>query len=238
MIVLSTALSRLVAASPWPKTIRAVQKVRLVDRLQNLGDPHLDDLVFQGGQAEWSLGVLVLGNVDPFGRQRLVPLRLHPGHQVPQVFFQMLSVLLPRHTIHATGPVPAEPVVAVRQEPLVQQMSQARKLALRLPASPFRYEGQFRPRTDDPVRCLAYASSSLYALLPAPSSGLTARAGHYPGYASTMDWSDCHATILPPRLFGLLEASFGSGMALPSSDANRWMTCHGLRPRHGVPHSP
>ena len=25
-------------------------------------------------------------------------------------------------------------------------------------------------------------------------------------------------------------------MALPSSDANRWMTCHGLRPRHGVPH--
>ena len=84
----------------------------------------------------------------------------------------------------------------------------------------------------------AYATSSLYALLPTPSSGLHVRAGHYPDYASTMSWSDCHVAILPPCLFSLLEASVGSDTALPSSDANRWMTCHGLRPRPGMTDSP
>ena len=89
-----------------------------------------------------------------------------------------------------------------------------------------------------PFQCSAYASSSLYALLPTPSSGPAVLAGHYPGYTSTMSWSDCHAAILPPCFFSLLEASVGRGTALPSSDANRWITCHGLRPRPGTTRSP
>ena len=47
----------------------------------------------------------------------------------------------------------------------------------------------------------------------------------------------CHHTSALPFV-GLLEASRRSGMALPSSDANRWLTCHGLRPRPGATHSP
>ena len=58
------------------------------------------------------------------------------------------------------------------------------------------------------VLCPTHVSSSLCVLLPTPSSGLRALTGHYSDYSSTMSWSDCHAAILPPCLFGLLEASF------------------------------
>lgn len=47
----------------------------------------------------------------------------------------------------------------------------------------------------------------------------------------------CRRTSALPFL-SLLEASVGSSMALPSSNADRWMTCHGLRPRPGPAHSP
>ncbi len=50
------------------------------------------------------------------------------------------------------------------------------------------------------VQCPAHVPSSLCVLLPTPSSGPTARAGHYPGYTSNMSWSDCHTAIPPPCL--------------------------------------
>ena len=53
-----------------------------------------------------------------------------------------------------------------------------------------------------------------------------------------MSRSDCHAAILPPRLFSLLEDSLRNGMALPSSHEHRPITCHGLRPRHIASDSP
>ena len=45
-----------------------------------------------------------------------------------------------------------------------------------------------------------------------------------------------HTSASP--FLSLLEASIGSGTVLPSSDVNRWVTCHGLRPRPGSTHSP
>jgi hypothetical protein len=45
-----------------------------------------------------------------------------------------------------------------------------------------------------------------------------------------------HTSALP--FVSLLEASRRSGTALPSSDANRWITCHGLRPRPDTTPSP
>ena len=51
------------------------------------------------------------------------------------------------------------------------------------------------------VQCPTHVSSSLCVLLPTPSSGLRALAGHYSDYSSTMSWSDCHAAIPPPCLF-------------------------------------
>jgi hypothetical protein len=48
-----------------------------------------------------------------------------------------------------------------------------------------------------------------------PFEWVSALAGHCPGYASTMGWSDCHAAIPPPRLFGLLEASSGERHGSP-----------------------
>ena len=71
-----------------------------------------------------------------------------------------------------------------------------------------------------------------------PFEWATRSTEHYPGYTSTMNRSDCHAAILPPYLFSLLEASFENDVALPSSVVNRWMTRYGLRPRHAATHSP
>ena len=48
------------------------------------------------------------------------------------------------------------------------------------------------------VQCPSHVPSSLCALLPTPSSGPTARTGHYPDYTSNMSWSDCHTAIPPP----------------------------------------
>ena len=62
------------------------------------------------------------------------------------------------------------------------------------------------------VRCPTHVSASLCVLLPTPSSGPAARAGHYPDYSSTMSWSDCHAVTLPPHLFGFV-GSFLCGTA-------------------------
>jgi len=56
-----------------------------------------------------------------------------------------------------------------------------------------------------PTQCSAYAFSSLYALLATPSSGPNVLAGRCPDYASTMGWSDCHAAVPPPHLFGFVE---------------------------------
>ncbi len=78
----------------------------------------------------------------------------------------------------------------------------------------------------------------LYALLPAPSSGSATPAGRCPDYALLeLVRLPCRRTSALPFL-SLLEASVGSSMALPSSNADRWMTCHGLRPRPGPAHSP
>ena len=59
-----------------------------------------------------------------------------------------------------------------------------------------------------------------------------AATGHYPGYASTMSRSDCRISMSPPCFFSLLRNA--SNTAIPSSDAIRWMTRYGLRPRHAV----
>jgi hypothetical protein len=62
------------------------------------------------------------------------------------------------------------------------------------------------------------------------------RAGHYPGYASTMSRSDGRISVAPPCLIGLLGQA--SDTALPSSDAIRRRTRCGLRLRHAVIDSP
>ena len=86
-----------------------------------------------------------------------------------------------KHTIHTTRSVPAKDIVAFL-------------------SSPLRYEGNIASVTLS-ISEYGIRSSSLYALLPTPSSGLVVRTGHYPDYASTMSWSEHRTAILPPHLF-------------------------------------
>ena len=117
-------------------------------------------------------------------------------------------------------------------------MSQARKPALRFPSRPFRYEGQFRQRTIFRlgVRHTPSHPSTLYC------QPLRVDLKPSPGITPTTPLLWVGPTAMPPYLLltssASLKASGGNDTALPSSDANRWITCHGLRPRPGTTHSP
>jgi len=168
------------------------------------------------------------------GQYRFAFIRaLNPADFRPNALRILSTSLRPRHS-----PVPAEPMVTCRQKLRIQQMSQARKLT----------RGSWRARS-------AMRSSFVHVVISSSVPGIrvsvplhsTANPFEWnsvssPGIAPTTPLLRVGPTATPP--YFLLASSacwklrFGSGMALPSSDANRWMTCHGLRPRHAATHSP
>ena len=93
-------------------------------------------------QAKRAFRMLILWNIRPPGRKRLIAFCLQSGNKIANVLIQLLSIFLPAYAINATGSIPVETKVTFLQEPFVQQMSQTHKLKFRVPASPFRYEGQ------------------------------------------------------------------------------------------------
>ena len=50
------SVQRIVLAAPRSESIREAKKILLVDRLQNVHDRLLDDLVLQAQNAQWPLG--------------------------------------------------------------------------------------------------------------------------------------------------------------------------------------
>jgi hypothetical protein len=67
--------------------------------------------------------VVVLGDIHPPGRQRLVPLGLEAIHQIGQIRVQSLTILMPASSVDATSFLLAERLIASPQELDVQQMS-------------------------------------------------------------------------------------------------------------------
>ena len=99
---------RLMATPFRSKTVRTVAEVSLVDRPQDAGDSLLDDLVLDRRQAQWTLARLALGDIHPFGRQRMVPLGLEASHQVDELRIQVLAIVMPTHSVNATSLLLAE----------------------------------------------------------------------------------------------------------------------------------
>ena len=79
------------------------EKCRLVDRRQdNIHHHLLDDLVFDGGNAERSRPAVRFGYFDPSRRQRPIRSRMYAAVQVEQTLVHSVLVLRPHQTIHAS----------------------------------------------------------------------------------------------------------------------------------------
>lgn len=74
LIPIHTASKRVVLPPPRPKSIREAEKVRLVNRAQNLDDGLLHDLVFHGGDAQRVQFAVRFGDMDsPRGVRSIGP---------------------------------------------------------------------------------------------------------------------------------------------------------------------
>ena len=89
--------------APRSEPVAEPEKFRLVNRRQdNIHYRLLDDLVFQGDNAERSCPAVRFGYFDPSRRQRPIRSGMYAFVQVEQSLFQSVFVLPPHHSIHAS----------------------------------------------------------------------------------------------------------------------------------------
>ena len=127
------SVQRVVLAASRPESVRKPEKVFLVDCFQNRRDCLLNDFVLQAQNAQGPFRAIRLRNVSSSGRTRSVPSPVHPIVKLLQLFFEILSVRLPRHAINARCGVPFKRQVTLLQEidgDVMQQRSEPYTLAL------------------------------------------------------------------------------------------------------------
>src|SRR5439155_7917408 len=103
---------------------------RLVDRLEQLAQRFLHDLVLGRRDADRAALAVLLRDLNP--TDRLVPpsLRPQPLMEVPDVAFQLLPILLLRDAFDADRRIRAEAVVGTRQLRLINEVRQRQKCEL------------------------------------------------------------------------------------------------------------
>ncbi len=106
------------------ETVRAVQKVLLVDRFQHLTHDVLDQLVLERRDSNGPLLALILRDVDASDRLMAITLRLHPSVQVLEILLQVLPVLLLRDSIHTHRRIFSHAAVRSLQRRHIHQMRQ------------------------------------------------------------------------------------------------------------------
>ena len=94
-----------------PEAVRARQKVRLVDRLQQHQDRPLRHLVFERWNAERAFRAVRLRDVVASHRRREVAARLDPVQQAVEIGLQILLVVGSRHAVDARRPILARPAI-------------------------------------------------------------------------------------------------------------------------------
>src|SRR5712671_587554 len=102
-------------AASGPVAIRESEKLCLVDRIKDQHRRRLHDLVLQHRYSQRPLLSIRLGNPGSTNRFCPVSPALEPFGQVPEVFLQSLSVLLPRLPIHPGRRIPLEAVIRLSQ---------------------------------------------------------------------------------------------------------------------------
>ena len=133
-------LQRLVCAAPGPESVRAIQKILLVHRLQHHQHRALEDFVLQRWNADRAcLARARLLQVYPAHRRRTIPTRLEPFEQPRQVRLHLGLVVRRRHPVHSRRRVLAGSPVGFAHPHIIPMMRQRRQGQLRLPLSQLRY---------------------------------------------------------------------------------------------------
>ena len=107
-----------------PEAVRARQKVRLVNRLQQHQDRPLRHLVFKRRNAERTLRAVRLRDVVASHRRRAVAARLDPVQEAFEIGLKVLFVVGSRHTVDARRAILARPSVRLRHPVDVDQVVQ------------------------------------------------------------------------------------------------------------------
>ena len=154
-------VQRVMRAASWPEPVGETKEVDLVDGVEHRDGGELHDLVLQRWYAKRSLPPILLRDVRPPDRLRPVRSPLQPPGEVPEVLFQVLAVLLPRHPIHSGRRLWVQPFVGLPQRLL--GVDQVRE--------------RLEPHTLIPTCCLAYPLPRTVHVFPArrPERVLRAR---------------------------------------------------------------
>src|SRR5260370_3864965 len=120
-------LKGLMRASAGPKPIRETQEVNLVDGAQDLGHRPLNYLIFERGNAEWSLATVGLGNVHPPDWLRPVASRVNLRVKSLEVLRQLLLVVRHRLPIDSRSRASPESSERALQGTHINVMQQRRR---------------------------------------------------------------------------------------------------------------
>src|ERR1035437_2300195 len=105
-------VQRLMQAASWPKPVRKAPKVHLVYLIEDRDHRLLNDLVFQRGDAQWTL--LPIGLRYVHSSRRLCPVRstVHPALEILEPIFQAVFINAPCHAVYSRSRVPLQGVIA------------------------------------------------------------------------------------------------------------------------------
>jgi len=92
-------VQRIVLAALGAEPIRKAEEVLLVDRTQHRGGRPLDDLVFEGGNRDWSLSAVWFWYVLSTARQCPIRSSVDPIVQVFDIAIEVCLVVLPRQAV-------------------------------------------------------------------------------------------------------------------------------------------
>jgi hypothetical protein len=129
----SERLQRLMCRSSGPETVRTVQKVLLIDWLQQHDDRPLKDLILQGGNSDRaSLGSrAAFRNMHTSHRRRAVRAGFRAVEQALQVSLQILFVVSRGHSVYAHRSILAGASIRFLQPVDVHQVGQRGERHLR-----------------------------------------------------------------------------------------------------------
>jgi len=111
------SLQRLMRVPLWAKSIRALPKLRLPDRLQDTTQPILHDPVLEARDAQGPPLAVRLRDVHPSRRLGHIPHPSQPGGQISQLAFQPLLVGRLRDPINSRGFARVLPIKTLGQTP-------------------------------------------------------------------------------------------------------------------------
>jgi hypothetical protein len=143
--------------APGAEPVRKPEKVRLIDPVQHFHHSALDNLVLQRRYPQRPLTTIGFGDVGSSHRLGSIRPAFQPPSEILEVFFQVLSVVPPRLTVHTRRCIALEAEVALPEMIDVIDVVPER--------------GKLQPFI--PTRCMSYPFHRVWQVLRASLHGLS-----------------------------------------------------------------